>query len=237
MKIDKEELPGKQLTVNTDRSEMVTSIFCTIWKHTHFQINKQRLVFISALVKRRVTAAPHPCSHWPAVKRDAAEVLPHAHRLPHTCSSALSTKQWTLLNVTTDSRDKRGSLRLKRSGGNEGRHLKESGEDVKLKDGDVVVAGEVNGGLEGHGFQARADRVEFVQRLSKELPLHDGPAQSRATQGHLEQLPTKAEVQHVRFEQIGNSLVPEWSSPEFCCVCLGDSEVIPLEQATGEDGF
>lgn len=33
-------------------------------------------------------------------------------------------------------------------------NLKESGENVKLKNRNVVVAGEVNGGLQGHGLQA-----------------------------------------------------------------------------------
>lgn len=34
-----------------------------------------------------------------------------------------------------------------------------------------------------------------------------------------------------------DSLVPKRSSPELGGVSLGDSEVIPLEQAVGEDGF
>lgn len=40
-------------------------------------------------------------------------------------------------------------------------NLEEPGEDVELKDGDVVVAGEVDGGLERHGLQARADRMDL----------------------------------------------------------------------------
>ncbi len=31
-------------------------------------------------------------------------------------------------------------------------HLEKPGEDVELKDGDVVVAGEVDGGFESHGL-------------------------------------------------------------------------------------
>lgn len=54
-------------------------------------------------------------------------------------------------------------------------YLEEPGEDVKLEDGDVVVAGEVDGGLEGHGFQARADGVELVQCLPEHLPRHYSP--------------------------------------------------------------
>ena len=49
-------------------------------------------------------------------------------------------------------------------------------EDVKLKDGDVVVAGEVNGGLEGHGFQRRANGVSLVQGVAELLPRHNDPA-------------------------------------------------------------
>ncbi len=31
-------------------------------------------------------------------------------------------------------------------------HLEKPGEDVELKDGDVVIAGEVYGGFESHGL-------------------------------------------------------------------------------------
>lgn len=55
-------------------------------------------------------------------------------------------------------------------------YLEESGEDVELKDGDVVVAREVDGGLESHGLQARADRVKLVESLAKCPPRHDGPS-------------------------------------------------------------
>lgn len=40
------------------------------------------------------------------------------------------------------------------------RELVLPGEDVKLEAGDVVVAGEVYSGLEGHGFQPRPDRMD-----------------------------------------------------------------------------
>ncbi len=33
------------------------------------------------------------------------------------------------------------------------------------------------------------------------------------------------------------SLVPERSSPELCGIRFSDSEVIPLKQAVGKDGF
>ena len=54
-------------------------------------------------------------------------------------------------------------------------YLEEPGEDVELEDGDVVVAGEVDGGLQGHGLQARADWVKLVKSLTKCPPGHDGP--------------------------------------------------------------
>lgn len=56
-----------------------------------------------------------------------------------------------------------------------GTDLEEAREDVKLKDRNVVVAGEVDGGLEGHGLQAGADGVHFVKALSKDFPGHYGP--------------------------------------------------------------
>ncbi len=55
-------------------------------------------------------------------------------------------------------------------------YLEEPGEDVKLKDRDVVVAGEVYGGLKGHGLQSRADGMKLMERLSEHLPRHNGPA-------------------------------------------------------------
>lgn len=54
-------------------------------------------------------------------------------------------------------------------------HLEKPGEDVKLKDGDVVVAGEVNGRFKRHGLQARADGVKLMQGLPEHFPRHDGP--------------------------------------------------------------
>lgn len=34
-----------------------------------------------------------------------------------------------------------------------------------------------------------------------------------------------------------NSLVPKGAPPELCSVCLGDAEVVALEEAIGEDGL
>lgn len=56
-------------------------------------------------------------------------------------------------------------------------YLEQPGEDVKLKDRNIVVAGEIYGGLEGHGLQSRADGVKFVKRLTKRLPRHNSPKQ------------------------------------------------------------
>lgn len=54
-------------------------------------------------------------------------------------------------------------------------HLEEPGEDVELKHRDVVVAGEVDGGLESHGLQAQADGVKLMECLTKRPPWHNGP--------------------------------------------------------------
>lgn len=59
-------------------------------------------------------------------------------------------------------------------------------EDVKLKAGDVIVAGKVNGGFQGHGFQRRADLVNFDQRLPEMLPRHNCSA--RQTCARLKQI-------------------------------------------------
>lgn len=61
-------------------------------------------------------------------------------------------------------------------------YLEEPGEDVKLKDRDVVIAGEVDGGLQGHGFQTWADRVKLVESLAKGPPWHYGPAREEGSQ-------------------------------------------------------
>lgn len=42
-------------------------------------------------------------------------------------------------------------------------YLKQPGEDVKLKDRDVVIASEVYGGLEGHGLQTGADGMKLME--------------------------------------------------------------------------
>lgn len=52
-------------------------------------------------------------------------------------------------------------------------------EDVKFEIWDVIVAGQVDGRFEGHGLQAGADRVRFVQRLPEDLPRHDRPFRDR----------------------------------------------------------
>lgn len=51
-------------------------------------------------------------------------------------------------------------------------NLEEACEDVKLKNGNVVVAGEVDGGFEGHGLQTGADGMHFVKALSEDFPWH-----------------------------------------------------------------
>lgn len=56
-----------------------------------------------------------------------------------------------------------------------GTDLEEAREDVKLEHRDVVVAGEVNGGLQGHGLQAGTDGMHFVKALSKDFPGHYCP--------------------------------------------------------------
>ena len=53
--------------------------------------------------------------------------------------------------------------------------LEESGEHVKLKVGDVIIAREVNGRLERHGLQARADWVNLVQGESEHFPRNNCP--------------------------------------------------------------
>lgn len=54
--------------------------------------------------------------------------------------------------------------------------LEQSGEDVKLEHRDVVVAGQVDGGLQGHGLQTQTDGVELMESLAEGSPRHDGPA-------------------------------------------------------------
>lgn len=119
-------------------------------------------------------------------------------------------------------------------------HLKKPGEDVKLKHRDVVVAGEVYCGLEGHGLQARADWVKLVQSLSEDLPLDDSPAKIRAAHreyGQMTVILFFISQNKLMIFQHKHSLVPKGSSPEFCCISLRDPEIVPLEQTVGKDGF
>ena len=53
--------------------------------------------------------------------------------------------------------------------------LEQTREHVKLKVGDVIVAREVDSGLQGHGLQAWADGVDLVQGESEHLPRNDCP--------------------------------------------------------------
>ena len=52
-------------------------------------------------------------------------------------------------------------------------NLKESGEEVKLKDGDVIVTGEVHCRLQSHSLHALLKAVDSPQVLLKGAPLHD----------------------------------------------------------------
>lgn len=58
-------------------------------------------------------------------------------------------------------------------------NLEEACENVELKHRNVVVAGEVNGGFEGHGLQARADGMHFMKALSEDFPWHYCPAREQ----------------------------------------------------------
>lgn len=57
--------------------------------------------------------------------------------------------------------------------------LKEASENVKLEHRNVVVAGEVNGGLQGHGLQAWADGMHLVEALPEDFPRHYCPGRRR----------------------------------------------------------
>lgn len=54
-------------------------------------------------------------------------------------------------------------------------YLKQSSEDVKLKHGNVVVAGEIYRRLESHGLHPILKWMHMLQLLLKTVPLHDGP--------------------------------------------------------------
>lgn len=60
-------------------------------------------------------------------------------------------------------------------------YLKQSREDIELEHWDVVIARQVNRGLQGHGFQPRADRVHLVQGLTETLPGNDSPGEKQAS--------------------------------------------------------
>ena len=48
-------------------------------------------------------------------------------------------------------------------------------KDIKLEVWDEVVAGEVNGRLEGHGFESRSDGMDLAQSHSKNFPGNNRP--------------------------------------------------------------
>lgn len=49
-------------------------------------------------------------------------------------------------------------------------YLEKTSEDVELKDGDIVIAGEVDGRFQSHSLQPRADGVHVVKALPKHFP-------------------------------------------------------------------
>ena len=57
------------------------------------------------------------------------------------------------------------------------RHTHPPAEHIKLKDRDVVIAGKVDGGLEGHGLQRGPNGVCLMQCDAKLLPRHNDSAQ------------------------------------------------------------
>lgn len=58
-------------------------------------------------------------------------------------------------------------------------YLKQSCEDVELKHGNVVIAGEIYGGLESHGFHPILKCVHILQLHLKTVPLHDAPVRTK----------------------------------------------------------
>ena len=48
-------------------------------------------------------------------------------------------------------------------------------KNVELKVGDEVVASEVDGWLQGHGFEARSDGMDLAQGYSKNFPRNYRP--------------------------------------------------------------
>ena len=49
------------------------------------------------------------------------------------------------------------------------------GEDVKLKVRDIIVTGQVYGGLQSHRLQPRTDGMDFVERQSEQFPGNNCP--------------------------------------------------------------
>lgn len=49
-------------------------------------------------------------------------------------------------------------------------YLKESCKDVKFKNWNIIIAGQINSGFQSHGFQPRTDGMYFMKGLSEALP-------------------------------------------------------------------
>lgn len=49
-------------------------------------------------------------------------------------------------------------------------YLKQPCKNIKFKDRNIIIAGQINSGLQSHGLQPRTDGMHFMQGLSKALP-------------------------------------------------------------------
>lgn len=49
-------------------------------------------------------------------------------------------------------------------------YLKQSCKDIKFKNRYIIIASQINSGLQSHGLQPRTDGVHFMKGLSKALP-------------------------------------------------------------------
>lgn len=62
-------------------------------------------------------------------------------------------------------------------------YLEEAGENVKLKNGDVPVASEVDGGSERDSHRTGIHRVDMVESFSELCPGHQVSAEDRIETG------------------------------------------------------
>lgn len=96
-------------------------------------------------------------------------------------------------------------------------YLKQPREDIKLKHRDVVVAGEIDGWFQGHGFHPFLEGVHALQLLFKLAPVHYAPVRTQKQHEAKPQCKENTQVKlKSKFEYNKKPLFPKLFTLTWC---------------------